>query len=800
MSKNATLHPIAIDLNEFKLHIALKKRIELTLHFNSPSRRFYLCVIALVVNEMKKLGKVTPVPLEGHIDLLALLNDTIGGSAGSSEKKSLSYRIYRKWQHALPNLEEAPLFTVLGRKKGYEEGTGKSYHVTEAERDSWANLFEYKGSYENARLKFAVDKIGAGLDDIAILYEGSQNTDAWERFISSLTGKEGERQEPEPDYRVSEGPVPEGPQVAAPPLETKGASVPRRYPRAALMVAIVVVLGTIALAIWETFLKPAPIGVASIERMAYPLPDRPSIAVLPFANIGGDPEQEYFSDGMTDDLITDLSKISGLFVIARNSTFSYKGKSVKLRQVAEDLGVRYVLEGSVRRTGEQLRINAQLVDATTGHHLWAERYDGSMKEVFALQDKINQRIVAALSVRLKTGEKELVAHGATDNVEAYDALLKGWGHQVRFTPEDFDKAIRSFERAVELDPGYGQAHAALAMTYWMSMLMPRLFQERGLSWWFESRLRARKYLREAMKNPTSLAHHVNAEFCHFQRQHEEAISELQKALALDPNNPGSHALMSRVLSLASRPKEAIDFARRGMRLDPHNPILYLINLSTAEFCMGHLEEAAALAERVLRLNPEIDVNLFVSIDGLLGREERARAALDNRRKSWWGENLGNVLFAWPFKDRALADRFLEGLAKAGMPGRPSDHFYVSKEDQFTQQDLRALAGSTVVGLNAEGSQWSFQLNREGDKGIYRGPPWSLGEGGPWGLVEGTPWTGEDTARVWYEGDSRCLQYEKTRWGLVSCEVFYRNPRGTPERKDEFVIFSEFGTFTCSPVR
>ena len=177
MTENAKARPITIDLNQFKLHIALKNRIELTLHFNSPSRRFYLSVIAFVVNEMKRQGKITSIPLEGHHDLLALLNETIGGSAGSSEEENLLPRIYKKWQHALPNLEEAPLFMVLGKKKGYEEGIGKTYHFTEAEKDSWANLFEYKGSHENVRLKFAIDKIGATLNDIVIIYEDSLNAE-----------------------------------------------------------------------------------------------------------------------------------------------------------------------------------------------------------------------------------------------------------------------------------------------------------------------------------------------------------------------------------------------------------------------------------------------------------------------------------------------------------------------------------------------------------------------------------------------------------------------------------------------
>ena len=216
MAENTKPHPITIDLNQFKLHIELKNRIELTLHFNSPSRRFYLSVIAFVVNEMKRQGKITSIPLEGHHDLLALLNETVGGSAGSSETENLLSRIYRKWQHALPNLEEAPLFMVLGRKKGYDEGIGKTYLFTETEKDIWANLFEYKGSHENVRLKFAVDKIGVSLDDVVIIYEDSLNAEAWDRFISSLKEKGGEKEEAEPDKRVSEEP-----EVATPPLERK---------------------------------------------------------------------------------------------------------------------------------------------------------------------------------------------------------------------------------------------------------------------------------------------------------------------------------------------------------------------------------------------------------------------------------------------------------------------------------------------------------------------------------------------------------------------------------------------------
>jgi len=185
---------IKIDLNQFKLHVPLRQKTELTFHFDSPSRSFYLSVIAFVVSEMKKLGKITSIPLAEHASLLALFNETIGDSAGSSDSENLLPRIYRKWKDALPDLENAPLFKVIGRKKELEEGIGKTYRFTEAEKDLWANLFEYRGSQENVRLRFSVDKLGAGLDDVIIVYEGCQNGEAWEKFISSLKQPEEKKQ------------------------------------------------------------------------------------------------------------------------------------------------------------------------------------------------------------------------------------------------------------------------------------------------------------------------------------------------------------------------------------------------------------------------------------------------------------------------------------------------------------------------------------------------------------------------------------------------------------------------------
>ena len=204
MTENVN-HPIRIDLTDFQLHIRLQDKMAVSLHFNSPSRKFYLSLIALVVMEMKKRGKIVPISLKEHLDLLALLNETVGGSAGSSEKDNLLPRIYRKWKHALPNLEEAPLFKALGRKKEYEGLNGKIYLFTETEKDLWANLFAYLGSEENVRLKFAIDKLGGTLDDIVLIYGDLRNEKAWESFLAGLRG-EIEKPEAEPAVPDSEEP------------------------------------------------------------------------------------------------------------------------------------------------------------------------------------------------------------------------------------------------------------------------------------------------------------------------------------------------------------------------------------------------------------------------------------------------------------------------------------------------------------------------------------------------------------------------------------------------------------------
>ncbi len=389
---------------------------------------------------------------------------------------------------------------------------------------------------------------------------------------------------------------------------------------------ILLILVGISLAWWQPWgQREEP---ASLERMAYPLPDKPSIAVLPFTNMSGDAEQEYFVDGMTEDLITDLSKLSGLFVIARNSSFTYKGKSVKVGQVAEELGVRYVLEGSVRRVGNQVRINVQLIDATSGGHLWAERYDGSLQDIFALQDQVTRQIVAALKVSL-SGEEEAQreTHG-TESVEAHDAFLQGWAHYKLGTPGDLARGIPYLEEAIRLDPDYSRAHATLSSIYWNAYVSDWAFDLGMPS--FRAEKLANEYLKQALKTPNSLARAQQAQVYLSLGFPGEAVHEAQQAVDLDGNDATAHATLANALVLFDRPQEGADVIRRAMRLDPHHPPGYLTILGAAIFGQEQFENAVKILERAVNRNPEDEVPLIylASCYGHLGRMREAEDTIE----------------------------------------------------------------------------------------------------------------------------------------------------------------------------
>jgi adenylate cyclase len=610
-------------------------------------------VIAFVVNEMKRQQKITSIPLEGHHDLLALLNETIGGSAGSSEEENLLSRIYKKWKYALPNLEEAPLFMVLGRKKSYEEGIGKTYPFTEAEKDSWANLFEYKGSHENVRLKFAIDKIGATLDDIVIIYEDSLNADAWEKFISSLKEKEAE-----PGKRVSEEP-----EVAAPPLERRRTLLSSRYRWVALIAVIVVVLGTIISAIWKTYLKRDRGDAASIEKMAFPLPDKPSIAVLPFVNLSGDSGQDFLVDGITENIITALSSVPQLFVIARNSTFTYKGKAVKVQKVAEKLGVRYVLEGGIVKSGNRIRVTAQLIDALNGHQLWAERYDREVKDLFSLQDDLTSKILRGMQLKLTSGEQALHARPPR-SLEVWLKYMQGIDYVRQFNIDNNNRARLIAEECIALESDFSGGYILLGTVYEMD-------------YWFGSTKNPAQSLNSAIEYVEKAAALTDRKgealvvlghLYTLKKDNEKGIELGEQAITLIPNGADAHAFLAISLYYAGRPEEALPLFEKAMRLNPLPPSCYYLHYGHTYRMTGRFQEAVAMFKKSIQLTPD---NLFAhsglaATYGLMGREKEARAEAAEALRINPKFSVEYAAKIIPFKRQEDKDQLIRGLRKAGL--------------------------------------------------------------------------------------------------------------------------------------
>jgi adenylate cyclase len=396
---------------------------------------------------------------------------------------------------------------------------------------------------------------------------------------------------------------------------------------------------------------------------ALPLPDKPSIAVLPFVNMSGDPEQEYFSDGMTEDVITSLSKRSGLFVIARNSVFTYKGKAVKPEQVSRELGVRYILEGSVRKAEKQVRITAQLIDATTGYHLWAEHYDGELKDVFTLQDGITQKIVAALAPKLTAGEHSRAETPETNSIEAYDLVLRGIPVLNEERKESNAMARQMFQKAIALDSNYARAYANLSWTYFLEWLYQWTQDPGGLDRALEAAKKA-----VAMDDSSSDAHLVLGWNLLWRKQHDLAIAELEKGVSLDPSNSDAYALLGEALNFSERPEEAIEFHRKAMRLDPNYPVYVALFLAQSYFLLRRYDQALAAYKEVLSRNPDyLPAHEQLAVVYMeLGREKEARAQVAESLRINPGDSLELLRDRLPYKNQADLERNISALRKAGL--------------------------------------------------------------------------------------------------------------------------------------
>ncbi|MCV9960688.1 guanylyl cyclase [Pararhizobium sp. BT-229] len=538
---------------------------------------------------------------------------------------------------------------------------------------------------------------------------------------------------------------------------------------------------------WQPW-EPA-VELASIQRSDLTPPDKPSIAVLPFDNVSDDPRQEYFADGMTDGLVTELAQISGLFVIARNSTFTYKGKAVTPKQVSAELGVRYVLEGSVQRAGENVRINAQLIDSISGGHVWAARFDGTLADAFALQDEVARGIADALALRLTPNEQMAFSRAETTVPAAFDAFLRGWEHHRRTTPEDFAKAVPYFDEAIALDPAFGRAYAAAAMVY-ARIYLWRWHYQLGISR-FEARAKATQYLRTAQKRKTALAHQAAALLSEADWQHAQALAELKEAIALEPGDSWSYALMAFVLTSAGRPAEAMPYIRTAIRLDPHYPSFFMYVLGLTEFGLQNFEASAAAAKGSIKLNPKDEGSflLLAAASGQLGRRREAEVAVAGFNALLVGRGgIVATISTRPPLDLSRpedSDRLYQGLRLAGVPESLLSRDF-SDRNRLTAHEARSLFfGHRLRGRMFDtGEEHEAIISTEGIATLS----------GNWASIGGGRMVG---AEVRFEEDEVCFLWLKT---TNLCGAVLRNPGGLSTKENEYIWHHGDRAFTFSQVQ
>ena len=410
--------------------------------------------------------------------------------------------------------------------------------------------------------------------------------------------------------------------------------------------------------------KPIP-ETKPIAAVAAPRPsDKPSIAVLPFHNMSGDPEQDYFADGISEDIITALSKLSQLFVIARNSSFTFKGKNVNIQEVGRSLGIRYVLEGSVRKSGNRVRITAQLIDAASGGHLWAERFDRELIDIFDVQDDVTRHIVGALALNLTERDRQRITAEHTDNLEAYDCFMRGREQFRRLTKAANVQAKELFERAIGLDRKFAPPYAFVAIAHGLDY-MNRWSADPAQSLELAENNAAQA---AALDDQYPYAHWALALVNLYMRRHDRAIREAERTISLDPNLAIGHEVLASALTYSGRPEEALESFDRAMALDPYYPDLWLHLKGLAMFQLGRYDEAIDLLKRRLIRNPNTDVSreLLAACYGHQGRNKEARAEWQEVFRVNPDYSLEYRRTVLPFKNPGDFEKIVDGLRKGGV--------------------------------------------------------------------------------------------------------------------------------------
>ncbi len=464
------------------------------------------------------------------------------------------------------------------------------------------------------------------------------------------------------------------PRVTSVKVVEEKKAIPFWRRKSVFSIGLMVILGIAAFLYWNFNIGKTSVKPASVDKMAYPLPDKPSIAVLPFTNMSGDPEQDYIGDGLSENIISALSVSSQIFVIARNTTFTYKGKAVDIKKVAEDLGVQYVLEGSIQKSGDQLRVTAQFIDALTGHHLWSEVYDREMKNLFELQDEITKKIMVSLQVELSSlGVDARVFSKSTDNLEAWKHFIKGKELLENFIEQDNAKAREHFEIALKLDPEYVPAMSQLSSTYSLDVQLG----------WSDSPSasinRAFELAQKAVEldDQDSNGHMGLGYILVLKGMHEKAIIEGTRAITLNPNFALGYGMLGAVMTWSGQFDDAVTMIKKAYRLNPNLDTAVLIYLVTDYIFLGRYEEALEVCnemEQQVVAGRMRGLSFFSPLFSSwvyqeLGREEEARAYMAEALKRGPGLSLEWYKNANPYKNPANLQQALDAFRKAGMPER-----------------------------------------------------------------------------------------------------------------------------------
>jgi TolB-like protein/Tfp pilus assembly protein PilF len=430
-----------------------------------------------------------------------------------------------------------------------------------------------------------------------------------------------------------------------------------------LTTVAVLVLGA-AVFIWNFYLRLPTVEIVSERKTEFSLPTGPSVAVLPFVNMSGDPDQEYFIDGLTENVITGLSGCPKLFVISRSSTFTYKNKLVNVQQVARELGVQYVVEGSVQKAKDRVRITVQLINATTGHHLWAEKYDRELGDIFALQDEITIRIMSALEVRLTEGEQARLRYRGPVNLEVFVKKAKALAHFRQFNREGNALAKKEVEEALAVAPENSSLYSLLAATHMMDLWLGST--ESNLISFAQATTCVKKAI--ALDKDNSDAYLILGKLHEIKREHDEAIAAAERAVVLNPNGADAYAGLGNILTLAGRPEKGVEFVKKAIRLSPIPPAYYFSHLGLAYRDSGQYEEAILAYKKAIYKQPTL---LFAHL-GLaasyiyVGQEEEAHAEAAEVLKVDPEFSLERYARTLPYKNKADTDRYVDALRKAGL--------------------------------------------------------------------------------------------------------------------------------------